>query len=387
MDLKKLFSSVTGSLSKILTRQQKKESQDPFEKIEENFVADLILQHLTTKEVLQISEVNHRWWSVVSDSKHCCEKIVLTLDLHNTQFANSKLQRKYRHVKILTRKETQIAAGSVFYAVPTIAPLLEISNSLQSLEVESGLVFGFCAGEFENLQELKIHFLTNCLRINFKGKAPQLKILAIEDTGENIQVLSDFVTSFETLECLVISKKSFSKLFDNENPVKLKLKLKKLKLTNKKNVKTESNKNFAKFLTSQAETLKEVEFEDLLHSTLVNAVVNNTKIEKLTIDYIDEPSDFCADANENIKTLIIRNDQRGMIELLESLPNLENLYVQRLRQDIVDFAASRRLEEISFNSKGYGCTFDENLGTKFRQTVEQKIGIRPNLYSPWLPLE
>lgn len=387
MDFKNIFSSLTGVFSNVIGRQLDKKTQDPFEKTEVACVADLILQHLTPKETLRISEVSHRWWNVVSDSKSCCEKIVLALDLQHKQGANSKLLRNYRHVKIVTKKVTQIAAGNVFYAVPTFAPLLAISNSLQSLEVESGLIFGFCAEEFSELSELKIHYLTNCLRINFKGKAPKLKTLAIEDAGENSQVVCDFVSSFFTLECLVVSKKLFTKLFEKENSVKLKLRLQKLKLTNKKNVRTESNKNFVKFLSSQADTLIEVEFENMLHSTLVNAVVNNTRIERLTVDYIDEPADLSADPNQHITNVVIRNDQRGMVALLASLPNVTYLYVQRLRQDIVDFAARRNLKEISFNSKGHGCHFDDILNTKFRQTIEQRIGIAPRVYSPWLPLE
>lgn len=387
MDFKNLFSSITGVFSNVIGRQLEKETQDPLEKLETENISDLILQHLTPKEILQISGVSHRWWNVVSDSKSCYEKIVLTLDLQHMQSADAKLLRKYRHVKIVTKKVTQIAAGTVFYAVPTIAPLLEISNSLRSLEIEAGLIFGFCAEEFSELAELKIHYLTNCLRINFKGKAPKLKSLVIEDTGENSQVACDFISSFVNLECLVLSKNLFTKLFEQENFVKLKLKLRKLKLTNKRNLKTESSKNFSKFLSSQAETLKEVEFEDMLHSTLVNAVVNNTRIERLTVDYIDEPAELSADLNEHVRTLIVRNDQRGMVPLLASLPNVTNLYVQRLRQDIVDFAAGRRLKEISFNSKGYGCELDGTLNTKFRQTIDQRIGIPPRAYSPWLPLE
>lgn len=321
---------------------QKHLSLDAFERIEEEALFDNILQHFSGGELLNLTEVSHRYDDIISNSRECLDKITLVVNEQTISSNYNGFQRDYRHLRVsdsLHKGRTE--ESSKLKNQKLVELLRKFSHSLISIEVKSNLISTGTVfdGTLEELEGLKVMVLNKFIE-KLIPSAPKLKSLTIGSTILTFEELVIFIKNFDTIEELQMKFNIFDRLFSDDITGKITLKLKKLEIQKNFMSRTVSDENLEKFLLTQVESLKEIEFKSIAHSPTINLIFSDLSLNKLTINSVDEQINLCPKVSKSITELVIKNDS-NCATLLSASPNLRKLHVHKLTKDLIKFLATK----------------------------------------------
>lgn len=298
---------------------------DPLECIDKSQL-ELILQHLTGREILDASKVSRNWYKKLGKSEMAMKKIQVKV-VDGPKSWNKAIvilfsSRSYQNMLVNSQNKRQIIAT---YA-PSLVQLtikdydvlardLEMPK-LKKLMIDGNVIVDGLLGCAKNLEELHvksirvpaIDFLIACLKKN-----NELKVLSL-GSSPCVIFREDLASAFK----FHLRKLSVKLFFVSELD------------------------NFYWFINKQAESLEELSIHSATcRSTFFNIVINNMqKLQKLEIfgaggvyncPPCDLPDELDLDVNTSIKVLLMENVQlenmRSLKLLVDALPNLESLTV------------------------------------------------------------
>lgn len=296
------------------------------EKFPKNILEQIFCK-LTSKDLLNLSLVCKSFNKIISNSNLILSKFkILISDYETRKWIGT---RKYRKIYIEDcREDRLIEHGNVFESIHDSVDELAIRNLY---EADLGNLTLF-VNQFENLTNLSIFSLdlyrdsdlkyTEYQGINFKNlkyltfcqsdisflkllKNTQFKYFKISDDFREREILINFLLNQKKLETLEVSFfENPSNIFNNDELLKMKFKLKKLTIDEEK-IEEAVFVNLQKFLSLHADTLEYFEVYE-----------ENYKILQFLKDF------------SNLKTLRIFGGSNTIQISLPPMQNIENLHLE-----------------------------------------------------------
>jgi hypothetical protein len=307
---------------------------DPFVCLHEH-MHELILQHCTSSEVLNVFLVSTVWNEIASNSKKCMQKV--KFGFSQIPWTNSwpqkvsemlETKRKYRHIN-----------GQFVYttlAVKILKILEESPMSPIELEVridkENGY-YGRCplpeTFNFPRLESLDVRrILSSALKIKLISSTTRLKQLSID-----LIMSPDLVRCLKNLNNLrdleLYGLREF--LFRQNSLEDVKFSLRTLKFTDASKINIVTRNNLEKFLTKMGASLTTLHLEFSYAEDIEFITKNLPKLRVLKLMYVkDDWLNVNLKSNRNIKELKILELSENFKKLILKLKYLENLSVEKI---------------------------------------------------------
>lgn len=323
------------------TYQQSNLPLNPFERLPEELF-EMIFQHLTGKDVLEIAKVSHQFDELISDSRKTRDKITLKLDEMTAGSDFRKFRRGYHHIRV----KQQTLGRSMSLHEKLVQLLRQFARTLISVQVKTVMMGNTAVfkGDLLELKHLEISMLNKFLALSF-WSAPNLKSLTLKVTMLNHAELLNFINRFKKLETLNVKLNVFAE----STAGKLELELKKLEIQRQSNERTNVDDYLEEFLRSQSKTLKEITIKGIAHVASINLIFDELSIEKLTLNSIDNSHHLSSKANKTIQTLVLKTDQ-NCSSIIKAAVNLKTLHVHRISKSLIEFL---RVEKKSLKTVTY----------------------------------
>lgn len=330
---------------------------DPFEFVDP-FLHELVLQHFTGSEVLQVvSLVSPEWSEIAGKSKTSMNKVKFLYQVWRHQFYSSTevflcaadSWRNYQHVIVELGVNDDSRQLWKF--------LESCCGSLVSLKVENvrGKSDGDFVVKFPNLEVFRAFSVDKTSLMTVLDSVEKLKDLFIF-SGEvsldpiEIESLVKCLERNKKLEELYLKNVNFLKIFDDELLVKFQLKSLKLLNTSADNsIAPQIEQNLLKFLNQQSQNLETFFFE-FSSEQIVEAAFNLPAVFSLGLLNITSAH---LDKNPKIKSLEIPfiEDFSSIKNFIDNAPNIETLFVSNVTVELVDYLSWNFMKLTSLNFK------------------------------------
>jgi len=330
---------------------------DPFLIVNEE-LHDLICQHFTGKEAMELSTVSKQWNFNIGVSPAAMKKIMLVYDLRPWKSSSRDVtpiltsQRRYYNVKL--------KGLSIPRRTPSCSDQLQvvekISGSVKDLEVVASTI-GDIGLKFPKLQVLKFCYEMSwsSIRSILNGiTASKLKVLEMGKI-EDMQYFKDFLMKCNKMENFGLYDFERVHCFFKTEAATFPFKLKKFTMVsfNVFEWTPDMLTNFEKFLQTQSSSLQCLQFVRCNKNHLEASLKLLTSLKKLVICY-PITTDFQLPVNSSVESLICCFNDDSLQSILTPLPNLKSLAVtQIVTINMVDTIASfaMNLRSVTY---GYG---------------------------------
>lgn len=367
---------------------------DPLEQVSPD-IDYLIFQHLTPKEVLEISNVSKSWNEIIGSSTTCMKKIELALrfwkDTPGTkqEQCNEKIKviqestRQYQNVSIDCRFDKSLSYEFWKFLSSHQSSLVELK--IKSIQLEFASPLTPCL-TLPKLQVLKLTYVaTNVRNILLRSCCSLTKLkLKMESPfkwGESTKIEQESLTSIR--KCLEVNQSlkdieihgctQYNLFFDLQvsDVVRFRLKMLKIKSGLRLAVLSENNeRNLISFLRTQLDCLESF-YIDGCRINIIQFVFNNmTALRSIQVDVMVMEKNEISELhlNENIRDLMIPyvNCHENIREFLIAVPNIESLFIAYLSHESMNFIARNLM-----NLKTLKFRYDENECEDFYEQLRE----------------
>lgn len=309
-------------------------------------IHNLILQHLSGEELLNVSIVSKAWFNL--------SKGKISKDLQFNLLSTKITSRSYENVSTTMTENLSSVVKLSHYT----SNLRELNLELEPRSI-TNLIFLLSNHSFNNLTLLNVSCHESSLLDNLKLPTT-LKILHLSNFHLGSPDLSSaffqFLSEAKALEDLQFSdSRGLEKLFTTNVARRTQFKLRSLKLIVDEAI-PEVSQNFRSFLKIQARTL-EVLIINEIHADTIEHLAENSCITSLDVQSLHispEGLEFlkALDFLKELKVPTIENFEDVKV-LLKLAPNVEKVYLFRLSETCLNFLQTfmTHLREIQFTRR------------------------------------
>ena len=333
-------------------RLRTRRSKDPLIVLP-NELHELVFHHLSGNDVLNASEVSRLWYQETVDSKSCAKTFRINIDDIFELPERSDLKqlqhspRRYQHIHIrwdyLGSNNNE--CWNVIKAHSQDIKTLSIANLMMADNSETTLVFP----KLKKLTILhQINWLYNPTYVLLKANN-NLTCLVLDVDFDTR--MCDFFEQNQTLKELELSSNLMLSLLLMDALNDVKFKLTKLKIS--RSIFSFMDNNFNTFLTSQADSLEEIEVFGV-PTEVFNLIFNDFKaIRVLNIKRIYNFYYINVHPNETLRTFTSDLPLEGLAPIIIAATNLEVLQVHILETEMMEFISrnARNLKTLLFKLK------------------------------------
>lgn len=362
---------------------------DPL-KIIPSEVADYILQHLSTTEILTATEVSKTWNFVIGSSSLAMRKFKLSMFwLRNTRFLSNKAkdslvesERRYQNIDfkyhschiddirdILEANNRQWKSVKLerlnFNSTHHIIEFLKlIEESAVELEMHDIYVASLTESDYNNfksLKKLKVKYIENksllekafvrCCNLR------ELSIISNDSNFQSFEALRSILFQNTKLESLQLSSQLFNETFTTEiiNAISFKLKVFKAKDHYRSSIGT----NFAAFLRTQMKTLEEISIDVITCGEALKIISHMPKLGTLhigNVNFLNIPwNTLQLNVNQSIEILSFHDAENKfniMKSIILSTPNIKELKMYSMTQSMLEFLSvnAKKLEILTLRT-------------------------------------
>jgi hypothetical protein len=372
-------------------------------------VHDLIFQHLTVDEILEVSLVSRNYYKTIGKSNAAMKQVWLNIgdrfnepkreDLKafrasDRNYQNFKMSEIENGLQILLFPKRQWKRGQIdiqsFLNFRDFVNLLEIFHeTIEELEIfDMDIEFVEHQQElkFDELKKLRVAFVTALAMKPFMKPLGKLEKLTLEDVHDfemknqrkSVETITKFLELQTQLTHLSLSGEAFVKTFEDRAKFDFELIYLRAEFSG------ESKKllqNFQTFLESQ----KKLQWLTLCEWTdveVVQTIFRTSSISRLSFDYFDSDSkkidsnSLNLSINQNIVTLdfeVENLDLNWVKPFLLASPKVGILYFFHVNQEVFDFVLKhcKNLRRLKYCSIFSG--FKDVKGNSNVEIVEQKF--------------
>lgn len=355
---------------------------DPFEKLPEE-IFDQILRHFEVVEILGcLSLVSKKWYETIGKSVVCMQKIKLNLRsrrkndfaqrIDTLEWMSRKNSRKYMTMQVNCLLDENISHG--FYNFLKTCSALEYLN-VRSIKIDQEKSEELTELSLPKLEYLKLMFIPRDIINKLLLSSANLRTLILWNetplSYDNLNYLPNqstidcvrkFMLNNEQMEELEIQgRANFCSFFHEDITDYVKCRLKKFTLKlemSPKLLTQEQEKNFIKFLSTQAVTLEYI-YVDMCGENIVKYIFNSMpKLTAIRFDIeLQEPNRFDVNELNLTENSMISNFELPYVKSFDDLkdylnlvPNVKHLLIGHVVPRLVDYVTTNliQLENLTF---------------------------------------
>jgi hypothetical protein len=316
-------------------RVQPKQSMDPFRMLFD--VHELIYQHFSLADIMNVSQVAKQWNRNAGNSSACMRKIYLKFEPTTVNEptpeavgAILKSDRKYRKLKFDCR-------------YPSLEVLEKFAGTVEVLKLE-GISYEYTMGEvkFPKLKSLKIgEDIPSRVVDKIFGGVEHGNIKKLSIFCEFTPSIANFLKNYHGIIDLMLNK-HLHPMFDSANIETLKLSKAILWFNFYRNIDEVKKNNIKKFLKSQEPSLVHVEHFPFLSAPdqleMLIAIMNLSNLKVIELNTLLQSSINFASIPISTSIEAVRLNTLQPKPLLEKMPNLKIL--------LWDFSYEEEAEEV-----------------------------------------
>jgi len=350
---------------------------DLFKQIHEH-LHDFVFQHLTTNELLSLSEVSRYWYEVIGSSNvfsskiwvnvddrfaEPCKEIIEIFKTSHRNYNNFKIFEVGNGLKIILNnkekwKRAQISIQS-FMQTNQYYELLKIITHINDLEIFEINIQECLQYEnmrestkekfsFSNLMKLQFGFMSINAIEPFIDSCPNLKTVIFDEVNfkeiqHEKQTINAFFKSQNSLENLQVPVKVLNIIFENVDEINFCLKKFFIDFSNEEELHEEKLESF---LLKQ-NLITRTKLYDCSQSMIVTTFLKFCKsLKRLSIEYFDsssvkfETSHLKDLVNNSVEQIDLECENlmlEWIIPILKSLIALKSIYVFHLNEELLNY--------------------------------------------------
>lgn len=327
---------------------------DPFTVIDP-FLHDLVLQHFKTSEVLQVlSLVSPEWSQMTGKSRTCMNKVKFVYQVWRHQFYSSKEIFQYAQNSWRDYQHVIVELGVNDNSQEFWRFMESCSRSIRSLKLENMRKSANedFAIDFRNMETFTAFGNDNETLKAVLESTTKLKSFFIfsSEASMDCELLIESLQRNRRLQDLYLKNVNFVRIFEKDFPVAFSLKSLKLLNTSATNsISREIEENLLKFIKQQSASLQTFFFE--FESDKIADFAFNHLPALTSIGLLKCPAGEMK-PNVRITNLEIPHiEEYSMIKkCVDAMPNVENLLVGTVTNELVDHLAWNfmKLESLNF---------------------------------------
>lgn len=377
-------------------------------------VQDLIFQHFSVDELLDLSFVSRSYYKSIGNSNAAMKKVWLNIgDRFNEpnredlkafraserKYQNFKMSEIENGLQILLFPKRQWKRGQVdiqsFVNYRDYVNLLQVFNeTIEELEIFDmdieHVEYRHEPLEFKKLRKLRVGFVTSLAMIPFMQNIGKLRELILEDIRDsNVkgcesseEIIKKFLKFQPQLTHLSFSADAFKKTFRDSKDFDFKLKY--LLVEYSGNSENEESKNLLQNFQSFIESQKNLQWLTLSEWTnvdVIKTVFSSSNINRLSFDYFDgdskkiDTTSLEITENHSINCIDFECEKLELNWLkvfLKAAPKVETLYFFHVSQEVFEFLLSnlKHLETLKY------CSIFNDLDDVYRRMKKESSEIR-----------
>jgi hypothetical protein len=378
-------------------------------------VHDLIFQHLTVDEILEVSLVSRNYYKTIGKSNAAMKQIWLNIgDRFNEpkredlkafraserSYQNFKMSEIENGLQILLFPKRQWKRGQIdiqsFLNFRDFMNLLEIFHEtieeLEIFDMDIEFVEHQQELEFNKLKKLRVAFVTALAMKPFMKNLRKLEKLTLEDVQDfemmnqrnSVETITKFLEVQPQLTHLSLSGEAFAKTFEEKSVFDFELIYLRVEFSGGSEKSRKLLKNFQTFLESQKK-LQRLTFCDWTDVEVVQTIFKTSFVSRISFDYFDSDSkkidtnSLKLSENQNIVNLDfeVENLELDWVKpFLLASPNITILYFFHVNQEVFDFVLRncRNLKRLKYCSIFSGFkNSSEVIKNSNIEIVEQKF--------------
>lgn len=364
-------------------KNQNQPKQVP-QKKQSDAVLDLILNHLTPKEMLSASLVSTNFYEQLGKLDSVNDKIVIKCNSSSLNILTTS-ERQYSHLEI-TIRNAKWERASLERVIDRFSPFLK------SLKIVKFGGFQNILNKpvpFPNLTELEVHVVGGRLSGAAWSETKSLKKLVVNGVAED--GLIQCLINNSHLEELIIYENSFISYFHKDISLSIQFSLKKLAIFDHFNLtelrlagefKAESwnkrmVKNLERFLATQGGTLRSLHLDSCETMHIGKFIVPSIEIIELNMLHGDV-ADLKVPAVNNVRVFISDDeDVFKIIELMKQFGGLQAVFIKSISIEMLLAMLSQpsyRLKRINYE-KTHGRRELSHIDLLCKICIENALGI------------